>query len=102
MKTNYSGYSEKHVSYGYIEPVTEVLTEEEVIEETKSDEMKMGRVIGGDLYLRKEASSDSDPVTILKDNEELMITEDNDPNWVGVYTATGQEGFCKREFIKFE
>lgn len=110
MNTNYSGYSKEPVTSGYVAIINDSDVEEIVddaytemtVEESKVDDAKIGRVVGGDLYLREKPSSNSEPVTVLKDGEEIMITKDIDHIWVAVYTAIGQEGFCKKEFIKTE
>lgn len=59
----------------------------------------MGYVLVRKLYLRSEPTLDSEVVTILNQNDELMIISE-DSDWCNVYTASGQEGFCKKEFIR--
>lgn len=72
------------------------------VEKDSEDITKMGYVDCDKLYLREEASSDSEPITVLEKNEELMIVSEDDPNWYEVYTATGQEGFCMKDFVRID
>lgn len=99
MGINYSKYSNMDdVSEPIIEDVEDVSIEE--TDETTKSDTKMGYVNCDKLYLRKKPSFDSDAVTILNRDEELMIMSDEDPEWYNVYTASGQEGFCMKDFIK--
>lgn len=101
MNTNYTNFSSEK-----LEPVTAEFqdvvddpkpetVEENVVEETD----KMGKVICSKLYLRSEPSTDSKEVAILNKDDELMIVTE-DEEWCGVYTASGLEGFCKKEFVE--
>lgn len=75
---------------------------EEETEETTTDDTKLGMVTCGKLYLRVDPSPESDPVTVLNKGDELMIVDEDDPEWYGVFTASGQEGYCKKEFIEIQ
>lgn len=102
MKTNYSKFMKKNHQMTKSEPQPEAVIEEvvDIPEETVEEEKKFGIVECEQLYLRKEANKESEPVTILKKNEELVIVSEDDPEWYEVCTASGQEGFCKKKFIK--
>lgn len=107
MLTNYSDFSKDSdiVASAYIFSAGETsdVKEETVIEEdTVVDDTKMGYVDCDKLYLRTEASSDSEPITVLEKDEELMIVSEDDPDWYEVYTASGQDGFCMKNFIRVE
>lgn len=104
MNTNYVNFSNDEN-----EPVVEEFTTAEFLDcvdtssvegfENAKDETKMGKVICRKLYLRSKPSTESKEVTILNKDEELMVVSEKE-EWYEVYTAAGQEGFCKKEFIK--
>lgn len=115
MNTNYVNFSKEDVEPVATETTAEFLDvvneieaeklEEEVVEEEKVEEdgdTNMGVVTCGKLYLRSKPSKDSDWITILEKDEEIMIISEDDSEWYKVYTAAGQEGFCKKEFIKID
>lgn len=105
MHTNYVDFVDTNSN------ITDVTTAEflDVVEDIKNDELekveektKMGHVDCGKLYLRTEPSPESETITVLNKGEELMIVSEDNEEWYGVYTAAGQEGFCKKEFIKVD
>lgn len=110
MHTNYANITDTKVDSDYTEPMTAEFhdivdvtpVEDDVAVEQIEDKTQMGKVICGRLYLRSEPSSDSESITILNKDEELMIVSEDDPEWYSVYTAAGQEGFCKKEFIQVD
>lgn len=106
MNTNYVNFSNDENK-----PVVEETTTAEFLDcievppiedvENAKDETKMGKVICGKLYLRSKPSAEGEEITILNKDEELMIVSEEE-EWYEVYTAAGQEGFCKKEFIKVD
>lgn len=106
MHTDYVNFTNDDANADYAEPITAEFHDivDEVVEDTTTDQTentsKMGKVICCKLYLRSEPSTESKEVTILNKDEELMIVSEDDPDWYGVYTAAGLEGFCMKEFIE--
>lgn len=86
MNTNYTNFSKQ---------------DDKVIED---DETRMGYVNCDKLYVRADPSSDSEPLTIIKKNDEVLISSgvNDDSDWYGVYTASGQDGFVMKKFIVLE
>lgn len=91
-----------------IEEVTEEVTEPEVIVPNIENGVENNEVIGKisgfeKLYVRKEASKDSEPVGIVTDKDDLSIdiihsTDD----FYKVITSNGLEGYCVKEFVKID
>ena len=110
MNTNYTNFSNDEIESIVNEPITAefhdivetVEVEDDIHSEPVEDKTKMGVVTCGKLYLRSEPSTDAKDITVLSKGEELMIVSEDDEEWYGVYTASGQEGFCKKEFIKID
>ena len=77
------------------EPVEEV---EELIEEV---ETVTGVVSGCErLNLRKEASKDSDILSVLNKGTELVVSsEESTDEFYKVVTEAGVEGYCMKKFI---
>ena len=90
------------------EEVTEEVTEPEVIvpsieNNVENNEVK-GKVSGFEnLYVRKEASKDSEPVGIVTDKDDISIdiTHSTD-DFYKVITSNGLEGYCVKEFVKID
>ena len=90
------------------EEVTEEVTEPEVIVPSIENNVENNEVIGKisgfeKLYVRKEASKDSEPVGIVTDKDYLSIdiihsTDD----FYKVITSNGLEGYCVKEFVKID
>lgn len=74
---------------------------EEEIEEVQEDPIVIAKVKAEQLYLREAPTKDSEPVTILKMDQELMIDQSIDPDseWVHVCTEKGAEGYVMKFFI---
>lgn len=90
------------------EEVTEEVTEPEVIVPNIEDGVENNEVIGKisgfeKLYVRKEASKDSEPVGIVTDKDDLSIdvTHSTD-DFYKVITSNGLEGYCVKEFVKID
>lgn len=90
------------------EKVTEEVTEPEVIVPSIEDGVENNEVIGKisgfeKLYVRKEASKDSEPVGIVTDKDDLSIdVAHSTDDFYKVITSNGLEGYCVKEFVKID
>lgn len=91
-----------------IEEVTEEVTEPEVIVPSIDNNVENNEIIGKvsgfeNLYVRKEASKDSEPVGIVtnKDDISIDIAHSTD-DFYKVITSNGLEGYCVKEFVKID
>lgn len=90
------------------EEVTEEVTEPEVIVPSIENNVENNEVIGKisgfeKLYVRKEASKDSEPVGIVTDKDDLSIDiAHSTDNFYKVITSNGLEGYCVKEFVKID
>lgn len=90
------------------EGVTEEVTEPEVIVPSIEDGVENNEVIGKisgfeKLYVRKEASKDSEPVGIVTDKDDLSIdVAHSTDDFYKVITSNGLEGYCVKEFVKID
>ena len=88
------------------EKVTEEVTEPEVIVPSIENNVENNEVIGKisgfeKLYVRKEASKDSEPVGIITSETVLTIDEENSTeDFYKVTTNEGLEGYCVKKFVK--
>lgn len=91
-----------------IEEVTEEVTEQEVIVPSIENNVENNEVIGKisgfeKLYVRKEASKDSEPVGIVTDKDDLSIdVAHSTDDFYKVITSNGLEGYCVKEFVKID
>ena len=52
------------------------------------------------LYVRKEASKDSEPLEIINEFVGVMVTiSESTDDFYKVYTPSGVEGYCMKKFI---
>ena len=90
------------------EEVTEEVTEPEVIVPSIENNIENNEVIGKisgfeKLYVRKEASKDSEPVGIVTDKDNLSIdVASSTDDFYKVITSNGLEGYCVKEFVKID
>ena len=90
------------------EEVTEEVTEPEVIVPSIENNIENNEVIGKisgfeKLYVRKEASKDSEPVGIVTDKDDLSIdVSRSTDDFYKVITSNGLEGYCVKEFVKID
>lgn len=88
--------------------VTEEVTEPEVIIPSIENNVENNEVIGKisvfeKLYVRKEASKDSEPVGIVTDKDDLSIdVSHSTDDFYKVITSNGLEGYCVKEFVKID
>ena len=88
-----------------VEQVEETINKvEKTTNEIEETEEVIGKIIEFEkLYIRKEASKDSEPVGIVTDKDYLSIdiihsTDD----FYKVITSNGLEGYCVKEFVKID
>ena len=64
----------------------------------------IGKISGFEkLYVRKEASKDSEPVGIVTDKDDLSIdVARSTDDFYKVITSNGLEGYCVKEFVKID
>ena len=90
------------------EEVTEEVTEPEVIVPSIENNVENNEVIGKisgfeKLYVRKEASKDSEPVGIVTDKDDISIDiAHSTDDFYKVITSNGLEGYCVKEFVKID
>ena len=90
------------------EETTEEVTEPEVIVPSIENNVENNEVIGKisgfeKLYVRKEASKDSEPVGIVTDKDDLSIdVARSTDDFYKVITSNGLEGYCVKEFVKID
>ena len=88
--------------------VTEEVTEPEVIVPSIENNVENNEIIGKisgfeKLYVRKEASKDSEPVGIVTDKDDLSIdVSHSTDDFYKVITSNGLEGYCVKEFVKID
>ena len=91
-----------------IEEVTDEVIEPEVIVTSVENNVENNEVIGKisgfkKLYVRKEASKDSEPVGIVTDKDDLSIdVARSTDDFYKVITSNGLEGYCVKEFVKID
>ena len=72
------------------------------VEKESEEDIKSGIIDGcKKLYIRKEPSKNSEPVSIVEEGSELAIdiTHSTD-DFYKVITLNGIEGFCVKEYVK--
>ena len=90
------------------EEVTEEVTEPDVIVPSIENNVENNEVIGKisgfeKLYVRKEASKDSEPIGIVTDKDDLSIdVAHSTDDFYKVITSNGLEGYCVKEFVKID
>ena len=90
------------------EEVTDEVTEPEVIVPSIENNVENNEVIGKisgfeKLYVRKEATKDSEPVGIVTDKDDLSIdVAHSTDDFYKVITSNGLEGYCVKEFVKID
>lgn len=90
------------------EETTEEVTEPEVIVPSIENNVENNEVIGKisgfeKLYVRKEASKDSEPVGIVTDKDDISIdVARSTDDFYKVITSNGLEGYCVKEFVKID
>ena len=90
------------------EEVTEEVTDQEVIVPSIDNNVENNEIIGKingfkNLYVRKEASKDSEPVGIVTDKDDLSIdVSHSTDDFYKVITSNGLEGYCIKQFINIK
>lgn len=86
------------------EELTEEITEPDIIVPIIENNEVIGKIIEFEkLYVRKEASKDSEPVGIVTDKDDLSIdVAHSTDDFYKVITSNGLEGYCVKEFVKID
>lgn len=97
--TNYNKMSQKNKEA--VESIEPIVPQPAEVEETTEPVMLKGVVSGCDkLYVRAEASTDSEPLGIINCDTELVVCEfESTEDFYSVCTETGLTGFCMKKFI---
>lgn len=84
------------------EPVLQDEEANKVLEEILEPEVKKGRVFNCNLlYLRGDASKESDSLTILSRNEEVeLFIKESTNDFYKVKTSSDIYGYCMKQYIK--
>lgn len=84
------------------EPVLQDEEANKVLEEILEPEVKKGRVFNCNLlYLRSDATKESDSLTILSRNEEVEVfIKESTNDFYKVKTSSDIYGYCMKQYIK--
>ena len=104
---NYNKMSKKqdNETQELLEKIDEIIPQpaqvEEPVDETPEPVEVEGVVSGcAQMYVRSEASADSEPLGIIKRDTIVIINEaESTADFYSVCTETGLEGFCMKKFI---
>lgn len=99
MSIDYTSYTDEETE------LFDSIEENEIEEHSEDLTTMMGKVYNAKkVYLRQDASKDSSPVTVLNEDEEVMIDgavdDDFGNGWYHLITAKSNEGYAMSEFIK--
>lgn len=87
-------------------PIDETLVDETPVEtpiEPAKSEPIEGIVGCEKLYVRSDATVDSEPVGVINRDSKVFVYEDESTEeFYKVYTATGLEGYCMKKFISVQ
>ena len=105
---NYSQMSKKN--YDKTESVEQVETsidetpiETEPVEQLTESEPVEGTVGCEKLYVRSDATVDSEPIGVINRDSNVFVYEDESTEeFYKVCTATGLEGYCMKKFISVQ
>lgn len=109
--TNYNKMSKKHdkETEELLEKIDEIIPQAveveepvaEPVEDTVPEPMPIEGVVECDqLYVRSEASVDSEPLGVIKRDTKVRIYEsESTDDFYSVCTETGLTGFCMKKFI---
>lgn len=86
------------------EETTETTENTEETSENSDESTESNTVIGklsgcSKLYLRKEASKESDSLTIIEFDDEIIIDEENSTEDFYKVSVKGFEGYCVKEYV---
>ena len=83
-------------------PIDETPIETEPIEPAKPEPIE-GTVGCEKLYVRSDATIDSEPVGVINRDSKVFVYEDESTEeFYKVCTATGLEGYCMKKFISVQ
>lgn len=76
---------------------------EEIEVQNEDPEYKVGKVICDRLNVRSEPSVTSEIITTFKKNQEMLIDDVNSTKeFYSIFTESGIEGYCMKQFIAVE
>lgn len=107
--TNYNKFSKRRDNE-ILEPLNEFVQQpaevapvvDEPVVDVAPEPVAVEGVVEGctQMYVRSEASTDSEPMGIIKAGTKVKIYEaDSTRDFYSVCTETGLEGFCMKKFI---
>lgn len=83
-------------------PIEETSIETEPIEPAKPEPIE-GTVGCEKLYVRSDATVDSEPIGVINRDSKVFVYEDESTEeFYKVCTATGLEGYCMKKFISVQ
>ena len=83
-------------------PIEDTPIETEPVEPAKPEPVE-GTVGCEKLYVRSDATIDSDPVGVINRDSKVFVYEDESTEeFYKVCTATGLEGYCMKKFISVQ
>lgn len=101
--TNYNKMSKKHdkETEELLEKIDEIIPQAVEVEDTVPEPMPIEGVVECDqLYVRSEASTDSEPLGVINRDTKVRIYEsESTDDFYSVCTETGLTGFCMKKFI---
>ena len=84
-------------------PIDETPIETEPVEQLTESEPVEGTVGCEKLYVRSDATVDSEPVGVINRDSKVFVYEDESTEeFYKVCTATGLEGYCMKKFISVQ
>ena len=110
---NYNQMSKKNYDKVETEPVASVEQVENPIDETPIETKPVEQLTESEpiegtvgcekLYVRSDATVDSEPVGIVNRDSKVFVYEDESTEeFYKVCTATGLEGYCMKKFISVQ
>ena len=103
-KHNYTKYSNNNLRPSPVENQNGVQKVEETAIEAPVAELKQACVVNcNKLRVRENPSVEAEVLCELPVNTELLVIEElSTPDFYKVFTASGLEGFCMRNYIKVD
>lgn len=75
---------------------------DEFSEETQETHEKMGKIVSstGLVNLRRDPSTDHDPISTIKHDEEVIILDEPNNHWYKIMAPNGDEGFVMQKLVE--
>lgn len=91
---NYKNYHEDFEKEGEVESVLSSL------KHAKEDQINyIGTVNYAEVYIRSKPSKESEPITTVKKDSELMVINSSMDGWYEVMLPSGVEGYIMSDFL---